>query len=874
MTHLIGKTISRYKILEEIGSGSMGIVYKAEDIELKRFVALKFLPPELVRDKDFRERFINEAQAASALDHSNICIIYEINKTDDGQLFIVMAYYEGETLKEKIKREDLETSEIINIITQVADGLARAHESGIIHRDIKPANIIITKRGEVKIVDFGLAKATGQGKITKTGSPLGTVSYMSPEQAKGQQIDQRTDIWSLGILLYELVTKQVPFKGENAHSILYSILNDEPVLVENSQTKMFKKIFQKTLTKNPDERYQDVNELIFDLHKVTDNIIPDTVEKTKNKNVTILTISSILILAVIFCYLFFNPFEKDLPPWLDKDAQPIRLTSDSGTERGRISPDGNYLVYFSEGGKFKIKDLKTSEERTIAHDSIGTGTLSQPIWSPDGSKIAIISWTLNKPGILILSRVLGTVLREIPTKYEAGFPAWSSDNKTIAFGCNSQLTFLDIETLSERSIPINVRPNTWSPDGKKIASIFVNNTIRFIDVKTGVLSDTLKGVKAVHGAWWRSGLAWSPKGDYLVYTGYSGQNIELFALPLNPKDYSVAGKPIPITDINGDCEPFWPTFTNDGDYLSYGKLEDHADICMMDLRIVNAEISGNPVVIENSRRWDEEPCWLPKGSGVVYVSDKEGQPELYKIDFNSLDEPERLTFSEAREKFPQISPKGDIISFYVDAAIWGISVNGGQEEKIVNLSNISSKFCCGKHVWSPDGYSIYVLVPDEEKVPKFNYKLLKIDIGSNKQEIIKKNMGFDSDIALSPDGKFLAIHGIHTQSEDFQKISIMNLQTNEIIHLVEKKILIPHGSISWTKDSKYILHDIWNLETDEMEIQLLPIDGSSSITVKLDKKNLKGRITIGPIDPYSGEKILISQLIEESDIYMLGSNNK
>jgi len=208
---VIGKTISHYKILEKIGSGGMGIVYKAQDLRLDRTVALKFLPPHLTTSDDEKQRFIHEAKAASSLDHNNICNIYEIDETEDGQLFISMAYYEGETLDHKIKEKPLPIDEATDIAIQIAQGLAKAHEKDIVHRDIKPANIMLTSEGIVKILDFGLVKLSTQTKLTKESTTLGTVSYMSPEQAKGEEVDYRTDIWSSGVILYEMLTGQLPF---------------------------------------------------------------------------------------------------------------------------------------------------------------------------------------------------------------------------------------------------------------------------------------------------------------------------------------------------------------------------------------------------------------------------------------------------------------------------------------------------------------------------------------------------------------------------------------------------------------------------------------------------------------------------------------
>ncbi len=272
---MIGKTVSHYRILEKLGEGGMGVVYKAEDTRLGRTVALKFLPPELSRDEEAKGRFIQEAQAASRLDHNNICTIYEIDQTDDDQMFIAMAYYKGETLKKRmVKSEGREATygvpvvDTIEIAVQIAQGLAKAHENGIIHRDIKPANVMITKDGVVKILDFGLAKLAGGAKLTKSGATLGTVAYMSPEQAHGEEVDHRTDIWSLGVVMYEMLTGQLPFKGEFEQALVYSILKKEPVPISNLRSNVpekFEGIVNKAMQKETSKRYQNLDELLADL---------------------------------------------------------------------------------------------------------------------------------------------------------------------------------------------------------------------------------------------------------------------------------------------------------------------------------------------------------------------------------------------------------------------------------------------------------------------------------------------------------------------------------------------------------------------------------------------------------------------------------
>ncbi len=260
--------LGRYRIAGELGRGGMGIVYKAEDTKLRRNVALKFLPPEYTRDAEAKERFIHEAQAASSLEHPNICSIHEIEETRDGQMYISMGCYDGDTLQKLIREGPVDVGEVADLGIQVAQGLQEAHDKGIVHRDIKPSNIIVTGKGRVKVMDFGLAKLAGQTRITKAGTAMGTVSYMSPEQARGEDVDTRTDIWSLGVVLYELVTGQPPFKGEYDQAVIYSILNEDPKPISEVTPHIphgFEEIIARCLEKDATSRYQSVAELETDL---------------------------------------------------------------------------------------------------------------------------------------------------------------------------------------------------------------------------------------------------------------------------------------------------------------------------------------------------------------------------------------------------------------------------------------------------------------------------------------------------------------------------------------------------------------------------------------------------------------------------------
>jgi serine/threonine protein kinase len=266
----------KYRIVEEVGAGGMGVVYKAEDLKLKRSVALKFLPPHLMDSPELKERFLVEAQATAALNHPNICVIHEVGESED-RPYIAMEYVEGETLRDRVKKGPLETAEALDIITQVAAGLGEAHSKGIVHRDVKSANIMVTNKGQAKVMDFGLAKLRGGSSLTKSQTTLGTVAYMSPEQARGGDLDQRTDIWSLGVVLYELLAGKLPFRGDHDQMVIYSILQREPeslTKVRPGLAPELEHIVFQALTKKAVDRYRTMEELREDLAAIAEGLKP------------------------------------------------------------------------------------------------------------------------------------------------------------------------------------------------------------------------------------------------------------------------------------------------------------------------------------------------------------------------------------------------------------------------------------------------------------------------------------------------------------------------------------------------------------------------------------------------------------------------
>jgi serine/threonine protein kinase/tetratricopeptide (TPR) repeat protein len=324
---VIGQTVSHYKILEKIGSGGMGVVYKAEDTRIQLPVALKFLPVEMTGDERSKRRFVREAQAAFALDHPNICNIHEIDETEDGRLFICMSYYAGESLKERIARGPVPVEEAVRTVSSVATGLARAHGEGIVHRDIKPGNVFITREGEVKILDFGLAKLAGRSRVTRTGVSPGTVAYMSPEQATSNDIDARSDIFSLGVVLYELLTGRAPFEADHEAAVLYKILNVQPTPVREQRAdcpRGLERVIDKALQKDIGDRYQTIAELQGDLERVLQGIAP-TAKLSRPRLRSRPAIGLVAIALALVGLALSPPLKETIRTWLGSTGAPEEL---------------------------------------------------------------------------------------------------------------------------------------------------------------------------------------------------------------------------------------------------------------------------------------------------------------------------------------------------------------------------------------------------------------------------------------------------------------------------------------------------------------------------------------------------------------------
>ena len=361
---MIGQTISHYKILEKLGAGGMGEVYLAEDTELDRKVALKFLPSQLTADPDIKTRFKREARAAAALNHPNIITVYEVGEYQ-GRAYIAMEYVEGQALKDLIAKKTLAINQVIDIALQICEGLNVAHQAGITHRDIKPANILVAKEGRVKILDFGLAKLKGVTQLTNKDATLGTLHYMSPEQYQSAEVDQRTDIWSFGVVLYEMITGQLPFQGEYQAAIFYAVMNVTPEPLARYKAEVsedLQRIVDKALDKDLATRYQHIDDLLTDLkrERKSSTLLVKPISKVKSGKlkpapVKYAALAFVVILMVVIGLLVFT--RKPM-----KNIQPThrQLTFTGDASVPAISPDGKSIAYTAgqqRNQKLMVQDL-------------------------------------------------------------------------------------------------------------------------------------------------------------------------------------------------------------------------------------------------------------------------------------------------------------------------------------------------------------------------------------------------------------------------------------------------------------------------------------------------------------------------------------
>jgi eukaryotic-like serine/threonine-protein kinase len=723
---MIGKTISHYNIIEKLGEGGMGVVYKAHDTKLDRTVALKFLPQHMLGNEEEKARFYREARAAAALNHPNITTIYEIDETGDEssgvQTYIAMEYVDGQTVKDKVTKSPLKLKESIDSAMQIAEGLQAAHEKGIIHRDIKSANIMFTANDRVKIMDFGLAKLSGGSvQLTKLGSTLGTVAYMSPEQAQGEKIDHRSDLWSLGVVLYEMITGQLPFKGEFEQVVVYSLINEdpEPITALRSGIPMeLERIVFKALSKDPAMRYQHADDLIADL-----KALRQTTSSTSRISKPVQTTSGISQLhtpapkrsflpyavIVLIALLLGAGLMLGIASRSDTRHAPVtRLILPAENEdlefiNFSISPDGARLVYLAgkgENEQLYIREIDNFNARPIPNTK-GLG-ITDPFFSPDGRWIGFIA----RGKLMKISLAGGTPIAicDIQPNQSASWgedgnivfmPEWGSPIWIVSSDAGSTprpLTTLNVEA-GERG---HIHPRML-PGGKSVlftiwtGAAWDEARIAVVDIATGEHRVLFRG--GSDARYLRSG--------HIVYLRGS----TLMAAPFNLKNLSVTGEALPVLDnirVVGDAGLAFLSVSENGTlvYAPGGVEYTPTILTLIDEAGNKRELQsagksfGEPVFSPDGTRlgviiygstyhigiydlrrdilnpltfsadnWRAE--WFPDGSRIAFSSNLDGTYQIYTITADGGGTPQKL-FAQEGNPFPSSwSPDGKFLAYVV-----------------------------------------------------------------------------------------------------------------------------------------------------------------------------------------------------------------
>ena len=763
---MIGKTVSHYRILEKLGSGGMGVVYKAEDTKLGRMVALKVLPPERVADPNRKRRFVQEARAASALNHPNIITIHDIDEAE-GVHYIAMEHVEGKTLDRLIARHGLRVNEALKYAVQMATALAKAHSAGIVHRDLKPTNVMVTDDGLVKVLDFGLAKLTeaaptGETETavtleptTEEGTIVGTVGYMSPEQAEGKPVDARSDIFSFGSVLYEMLTGQRAFQGETKVSTIAAILREEPKplsQVVEGLPREVERLVKRCLRKDPAHRFQHMDDLKVALEELKEESdsgeLADTAAAVgaglarpregglprRSRGALPYKFASLAAIVVIAIGLavagwFWFRRSRSTP---EASLTAVPLTSYTGSEYyPSFSPDGSQVAFSWDGEKQDNFDIyvKLIGAEPPLRLTTNPAVETSPAWSPDGRWIAFDRVLPGGKVAVVLISPIGGPERILTEMYfdehnvEGHFLAWSPDSHWLAMvGADKSDEFMglflySVETGEKRRLTSPPTTNwlgdscpAFSPDGRTLAffrwASWANSDLYLLD-----LSQDFKPVaepkRLTFGNWRAASPAWTTDGRSLVFSALSN---------LWRVDASGASKPQRLAAVGENG--VYPTISRRGNRLAYAQAISDANIWRLEIPTPGGK-ANPPQKLIPSTRDDYFPQFSPDGKKIAFLSERSGSREVWVCDSDGSNAVQ-LTFLGGPDigNAPSWSPDSRRLTF-------SANIEGHPEVYVVNASGgspvrlTSNPAGSGNPSWSKDGRWIFFDTHDVgiQKVP-------------------------------------------------------------------------------------------------------------------------------------------------------------
>ena len=796
---LIGKLISHYRIVETLGEGGMGVVYKARDEHLDRFVAIKVLPPEKVADPERKRRFVQEAKSASALNHPNIITIYDI-ASDDGTDFIAMEYVPGKALNRLIPRRGLPLGDALRYAVQIADALAAAHAAGIVHRDLKPGNVMVSgaeeqgRAGLVKVLDFGLAKLVERadnsdlemtesirnekGFATEEGTIVGTISYMSPEQAEGRKVDVRSDVFSFGALLYEMVTGRKAFQGDSKLSTLSAILREDPKpasqVVEGLPHEL-ERIIGRCLRKSPERRFQtaaDLKVALEELKEESDSgILGGTPVLAQPRRWRLAGIAALLVLIGLGAAVLWFGRRTTKP---QEPLSAVPLTANPGFEGDpTFSPDGNQVAFVWNGEKQDNADIYVK--------LIGTGGPPlrlttdpavdvNPVWSPDGRFIAFLRILSPEKTAVLLIPALGGPERKITEIHTSNLPGrdltWSPDNSSLVISDkdNPQEPFalfrLSLEAgerLRLTSPPAHIGGDNcpaFSPDGR---------TLAFTRTADAGLSELyllpVSGGSKPTGEPQRISMenrnadnpAWTEDGHTLVFSSGQFDQRGLWKIVV-PGPSRPAGKPEQLASLGTNASQ--PVISRRGNRLVYV----HALVRRSISRIPAKDRQGvrgpyatpgnnKSAPLISSTRNQSSPQFSPDGKRIAFMSNRSGSFEIWVCDGNGQNAVQVTSFGAPVVTNPTWSPDGERLAFDSNAAgqfdVYTVSANGGKPQRMT-----SDPANDGNPSWSNDGQWIYF-----DSGRSGQQEVWKLPANGGDAIQLTRNGGFGP--RQSPDGKFL-----------------------------------------------------------------------------------------------------------------------